>query len=176
MQAVNSLQELLEVLPKSSGSDFIQIANGLKIDAQDVEPYAFWSKDSYTRNCIARNEDYELILICWEPGQETAIHCHNGEECWVYGVKGELEEIRYKSTEKSEDHIYESERQLMLEGKSAYMHDRMGYHSLHNRTEQRAMTLHLYVNPIDSCRIYDVESQVFVRKTLQYTTLKGKLL
>ena len=53
----------------------------------------------------------------------------------------------------------------------SYMHDNMGFHSLHNRSTQRGMTLHLYMNPIDTCRIYDEEKGRFIRKEMSYDTV-----
>jgi len=176
VQAVNTIEELLEILPQCSGTDFVKLADQLELDPEDFEPYAYWSDESYTRNCVSRNDEYELILLCWEPGQETPVHCHNGEECWVYGLKGEMDEIRFQNKPGSEHDIYETDRGTMKEGTVAYMHDNMGFHSLHNNSGERAMTLHLYMRPIDSCRIYDEEQDRFIRKDMKYTTKDGELL
>lgn len=176
MQAINNLDELLETLAKCSGQEFVKLATRLDLQAEDFEEYSFWDSESYTRNCVSRNEDYELILLCWEAGQETPVHCHNGEECWVYALQGNMEEIRYQSKSNSDHDIYESERGLMNEGSLAYMHDSMGYHSLHNNSSARAMTLHLYMKPIPSCRVYDDEKNQFIRKEMVYTTEQGKKL
>lgn len=178
MQAISSIEELVEVLPHCSGTEFIDITKKLSLGPDDLEPFAHWDKDFYTRNCVSRNDDYELILLCWEPGQKTPIHCHNGEECWVYSVQGELEERRFKliDEQKDQDDLKETRRAMMREGRVAYMNDEMGFHSLHNLSKERAMTLHLYVSPIDSCRIYNEEEECFVRKEMQYTSFEGNLL
>lgn len=34
-------------------------------------------KIKYSRNLIELNEDFELILLCWLPGQESPIHNHS---------------------------------------------------------------------------------------------------
>lgn len=176
VQTLTSLEELLEILPKCSGSEFVQIAKKLNLQSEEFEPYSFWDKETYTRNCVSRNEDYELILLCWEPGQETPVHDHNGEECWVYALKGDMEEIRYQDSTKATERITESKRSKMLEGSVAYMDDNLGYHSLHNRTQERALTLHLYMKPIDSCKIYDTAEGAFIRKDMQYDTKDGREL
>ena len=176
MHTLTSLEELLEVLPTCSGTEFIHLATQLDLDAEDFESYAFWDPNGYTRNCISRNEEYELLLLCWQEGDVTPIHDHNGEECWVYALRGELEEIRYQDAPESSSGIIESERLVMREGTVAYMHDTMGYHSLHNRTKGRAMTLHLYMKPIDSCKVFDEGEAKFIRKELQYTSKEGQQL
>ncbi len=74
----------------------------MKLPIAEFEKYATWSETCYTRNCIAENEDFELILICWEKGQATAIHDHGGEECWVYFVEGEFRENIYTQEKEGE--------------------------------------------------------------------------
>lgn len=177
MESICSVDELIEALPKCVGSEFIALAQNLNLKPDDFDDYAFWLDDGYTRNCISRNDHYELILLCWAPGQKTAIHDHNGEECWVYGISGELREERFERTASDNPlDLKISEVSSMLPGQVAYMNDKMGYHSLENVSAERAMSLHLYVNPIDACEIVDPETEKFVRKELSYHSLEGKLL
>ena len=37
--------------------------------------------DGYQRNVIKRTDHYELVAICWKPGQITPIHDHRGSDC-----------------------------------------------------------------------------------------------
>ncbi|NEV94185.1 cysteine dioxygenase [Psychroflexus sp. YR1-1] len=169
---ITSLSKLLEVLETSEGQDYYTLAKRLAIPHQELLPYAFWSEDTYTRNCVLRTEDYELLLLCWEEGQETAIHCHNGEECWVYLAKGKLREKRY--IEKNGELELTADVK-MTEDRLSYMSDDLGYHSLHNLNEGRSMSLHLYVGPIDECSIYKEEKDKFVFKELEYHSENKKI-
>tara|TARA_R110000868_G_scaffold242796_3_gene498331 strand:+ start:103 stop:639 length:537 start_codon:yes stop_codon:yes gene_type:complete len=168
---INSVKKLIEVLENSQASDFSKISERLKLSAADFIEYASWSKDCYTRNCISRNEHYELLLLCWDAKQDTPIHCHNGEECWVYNLQGSFEEIRFALKDQSETDLVETSRESMKPDEISYMHDNLGFHSLHNSSTQRGMTLHLYMNPIDTCRIYDEEKGRFIRKEMSYDTV-----
>jgi cysteine dioxygenase len=168
---IDSVSQLIQVLENSQASDFVKISKRLKLKAFDFKEYASWGEDSYTRNCIGRNEHYELLLLCWDAQQDTPIHCHNGEECWVYNLQGNFEEIRFDFKDNTEEELVETSRETMGPDEISYMHDNMGFHSLHNRSNQRGMTLHLYMNPIDSCRIYDEEKGAFVRKEMSYDTV-----
>jgi cysteine dioxygenase len=51
------------------------------------------------------------------------------------------------------------------------MKDFMGFHTLENIANKKSMSLHLYAKPIRKCRIFDVESQIFVDKKLGYDTI-----
>lgn len=111
-----------------------------------------------------------MILLCWEPGQETPIHCHNDQECWVYVLKGEFDEKRY--SENSSGPKLEVEQSCCKDGVS-YMKDEMGFHKLINSTNGRAMSLHLYVKPIEACNVYNELSEKFEEKQLTYYSYEG---
>lgn len=166
MQTIHSLSDLLSLLPNCKGKEYKDIAQHLQIPAQELMEFATWDKETYTRNCIDRTDDYELILLCWEEGQETDIHCHGGEECWVYLAKGKLREKRFTY---QNELSFKTEFKMEKEGLS-YMNDELGYHSLHNIAEGRSMSLHLYVGPIDECTIYDEDEDEFIAKSLSYDT------
>jgi cysteine dioxygenase len=174
IKTISSLKELVEALPHCSGNEFVQIAQGIKLDPADFEPYAFWSANNYTRNCIARSPNYELILLCWDQGVETPIHCHGGEECWVYGVTGTLEETRFDFNHNQTD--LKAGKVESIEATSlSYMNDNMGYHKIANLGESKAMTLHLYMNPIDKCNLWQPEEKRFEYTEMAYDTFKGEV-
>lgn len=168
MKAINNLDDLIEALPDCSGSDYVRIAKNMSIPRTDFLPYQNFDKSHYTRNCISRTDDYELLLLCWEPGQETPIHCHFGEECWVYNVKGNILEERF---ELEGEELITVDKSMFLPKSLSYMNDEMGYHLLKNVSGERAMTLHLYMNPIDRCTVYDDQKEDFVLKELEYDTM-----
>lgn len=173
MKTIKSLDQLLETLPQCSGQEYVDIARNMEIPLEDFRPYAFFASDTYTRNCIDRREGYELLLLCWEEGQETPVHCHGGEECWVYTLLGKIQEYRVEEREDGKGlRILRDE--MMHEGGISYMNDNMGFHSLHNRSKGRAMTLHLYMNPIDRCRVYDESKGKFEYTELEYHSENGE--
>lgn len=174
-QKISSLQELLEVLPRCSGKEFVEIARDMTLDPADFEPYSFWRKGFYTRNCIARSDKYELLLLCWEEDQKTPIHCHNNQECWVYMLQGQVHEVRYDLDEDKQT-LTPTKEAYMTEGGYSYMNDDMGFHSLQNENNGRSMSLHLYMNPIDECRIMNEDNGKIIRKKLQYHSFEGKPL
>jgi cysteine dioxygenase len=168
---IDSIEQLIKVLENSKASDFAKLSKSLKLKADDFIEYSSWDDKSYTRNCISRNDHYELLLLCWNPKQDTPIHCHNGEECWVYNLQGAFEEIRYDFKDDNKEELIETTRHPMQPREISYMHDKLGFHSLHNRSNIRGMTLHLYMDPIDSCRVFDNQQNGFIRKDMSYDTV-----
>lgn len=171
-QPIESIEKLLEVLPTCKANEFVHLAQRLKIPKEQFDAYATWSNAKYTRNCIDRTDQYELLLLCWEKGLKTPIHCHGGEECWVFMIDGKIKEIRV--AEDNQGNLVEKSAEIMEKGGISYMNDSMGYHSLYNLADGRSMSLHLYMNPIDRCRVYCEESQSFDFKDLCYDTFRGR--
>lgn len=167
MDKISTLDQLLEVLPNCSGQDYVDLVKRIELSPSDFSNFIQYNTDCYTRNVIDRTEKYELILLCWENGQDTPIHCHNSQECWVYTLQGSFIENRYSYEEDTGEMELEHSMQLNA-GRFSYMNDDMGYHSLHNNYDGQTLSLHLYMNPIDECRIYDPETKELSWKTLVY--------
>jgi len=43
---------------------------------ETIEKYCYFSKGSYTRNLIFKNDLFECMTVCWEVGQHSRIHNH----------------------------------------------------------------------------------------------------
>jgi len=169
MQTINSLTEFIEKLDGSEIESFPKLIKKLNIPYSEFEKHATWNKDRYTRNCIARTANYELILLCWNKVQETPIHEHGGQKCWVYQINGEVEEFRYQKDNSGV--LIETSKTNLISGNITYMDDRMGYHALKNIRDQRCMTLHIYVLPIDSCEMFCEKQEDFIIKDLEYDSV-----
>ena len=169
MQTINSITEFIEKLDGSEIESFPKLIKKLNIPYSEFEKYATWNEYRYTRNCIARTATYEMILLCWNKEQETPIHEHGGQKCWVYQVNGEVEEYRYQKEKTGE--LTETSKANLTSGNITYMDDRMGYHALKNIYNHRCMTLHIYVLPIDSCEVFCDKKEDFIIKELEYDSI-----
>src|ERR1041385_4205163 len=67
--------------------DFLRLH---RVDEASLERYMFFSKRHYTRNLLFKNELFELLAICWEVGQESQIHNHHNQNCWMAIPMGKL--------------------------------------------------------------------------------------
>ena len=171
MDSVESLEELIEKLDHSDSFNLGKVIKQMNIPLSDFETFASWDKEGYTRNCIRRTNEYELILLCWKKGDATPIHGHGGQRCWVYQIEGQLTEIRYDKNDSG--HLIEIDRKLLTPGNLTFMNNSMGYHKLNNETNGRAMTLHIYVSPITSCKVFNDNKKDFELKEMEYDTING---
>lgn len=173
MDQITSLTQLIETLHNCNPKDYVKIAASMDLSKDEFEDYAFWNDDCYARNCIERTEDFELILICWNPGDKTPVHGHNEQKCWVYQVEGNMYEERFKD---EDGELVPCNQMELVPGRLSYMEDHMGYHTLENRSSDNSMTLHLYISPIDYCKVFDSSENEFCEKELNYDSYKGVLM
>ena len=65
--------------PINEVSDFISKS---QFSMKLLEKYSHFSINTYTRNMIYKDSNFEVLLICWSPGQMAPTHGHEGEKCW----------------------------------------------------------------------------------------------
>lgn len=164
-----SIDELVTALSEGERTTYNNIIRSIELPVSAFENYCSWSDESYTRNCIIDNEKFELILLCWEPGQITPIHDHGGEECWVRIIEGDFRETIYKDDAAGD--LNKVKSSIAKANDVTYMIDFMGFHSLENLSNKRSMSLHLYAKPIRSCNMYDKDTGKLVSKDLVYNTI-----
>lgn len=67
-----------------------------------------FSEDAYQRNVICKNGELnEVVLACWRQGQITPFHHHPGQSCWIYMLKGTLEETLVETSSHSKKQFKE---------------------------------------------------------------------
>ncbi len=166
VETIKTISGLIIKLKENSNTSFGDILNKLELNKDYIKKSSSWSFETYTRNCLYKDEDFELILLCWEEGQKTAVHSHGGEECWVKLISGGLNEVLYEKDKIHFDKKLKSQK-LGVNGQS-YMNDLIGVHSLENTFKGRTISLHLYAKPIRRCQYYNQEKKIFISKNLTY--------
>lgn len=145
-------------------TEFADLLEKHDIDEETLLPFTNWSSDTYQRICLNRNENCELILLCWNIGQGTKIHDHNGEKCWVNVVKGTFTEELY-----SNDLPKKLVKTHELEpGSSTFLTDDIASHRLMNLSGEKAISLHMYSNPIDKCQVFQANSDEANMRYMKY--------
>lgn len=146
---------------------------------ESIERYTLWDKQHYTRNLIDRSPLYELIAICWEPGHISAIHNHEGQNCWMSVPIGRLKVQNYRviaedpqagTCDLAEDNV-----EWIEPGNPCAVDPKRPVHRVENPREAntRAVSLHIYSHPIDACTVYSQEKHTCGRVDLHYNTKFG---
>lgn len=157
--------------------DFLQGAN---VSLDSLVPYANWDRQHYTRNLIDKTPLYELVAICWEVGQSSSIHNHRDQNCWMAVPQGRLLVENFhvisQDVEGGECKLTPAETVEMKPGQPCAVDPAEPVHRVYNPREfdQRAISLHVYSRPFDTCVVYSPEQGTCGVIQLHYTTEYGK--
>ena len=133
------------------------------ISGETLNPYLFWDSQHYTRNLIDKTSLYELIAICWDVGQASAIHNHSDQNCWMVAPVGRLRVQNYRTLYQDVARgtcRIEPIEQLDLSAESPIAVNPLNpVHKVYNPREfgERAVSVHIYSRPFDSCIAYSEE-------------------
>ena len=151
-----------------------------RADAESLAPYLHFSPDRYTRNLIHRTPLFELIAICWEPGQKSAIHNHRGQRCWMAAAMGSVLVHNFRLIRRDAATGYceiESTTHFVIAADSpAEVDPAEPIHMVSNPSPngERAVTLHVYSKPYDVCEVYDLKNRSYKEVQLVNSTEFGK--
>jgi cysteine dioxygenase len=145
-----------------------------------LAPFLTWDRQHYTRNLIDKTPLYELIAICWEVGQSSSVHNHRDQNCWMAVPIGRLLVENYRIVfQQIEEGRCELETADTVEMNPAHpcaVDPLEPVHRVLNPREfnQRAVSLHVYSRPFDSCVVYSPEQGTCGEIKLHYTTEFGQ--
>jgi cysteine dioxygenase len=135
----------------------------------DWRAYALFHPDMYTRNLVARNEEFEMLILCWSEEQASPIHNHAGQNCWMAVLEGTIEETLYVPPPGgAAGPLSPRNTKLYTPGRVAFINDDIALHRVRPASGGRGISLHLYAKPIDVCNVYDEVTGQVVQSSLVY--------
>ena len=149
---LRSLTMWLDGIDRRPGLDEIgSRLSSLDFNVEAMEDCIGYSDDGYQRNVIKRSEHYELVAICWIPGQETPIHDHVGSDCAFLIVDGVSTETIYETNEEGLAYPINVRNYQPGEVCAAEEPD---IHRVSNDTDSELVNLHIYTPPLHAYNIY----------------------
>jgi cysteine dioxygenase len=145
-----------------------------------LSSYLCWDRQHYTRNLIDKTPPYELIAICWEVGQVSSVHNHRDQNCWMAVPIGRLlvgnYRVIHQDLSRGVCKLEPADTVEMNPSHPCAVDPREPVHRVYNPREfnQRAVSLHVYSRPFDSCVVYSPEQGTCGEIKLHYTTEYGK--
>jgi cysteine dioxygenase len=150
------------------------------VEPDTLTPYLTWDRQHYTRNLIDKTPLYELIAICWEVGQASSVHNHRDQNCWMAVPTGRLLVENYhlvsQDIDKGTCDLQPTDTVEMNPACPCAVDPADPVHRVYNPREfnQRAVSLHVYSRPFDTCVVYSPEQRTCGEIRLHYTTEYGK--
>ena len=151
------------------------------VSSDSLAPYLTWDRQHYTRNLIDKTPLYELLAICWEVGQASSVHNHRDQNCWMAVPMGKLRVQNFRVSDrdalKGKCSIVAADFYDMDPEHPAAVSPDAPVHQVLNLPAfgQRAVSIHIYSRPYDSCEVYVPERGTYRDVPLHYTSEYGKL-
>jgi cysteine dioxygenase len=173
----------LRNFPEATFQHTEQIRGFLKdapLNPDSLAPYLTWDRQHYTRNLIDKTPLYELLAICWEVGQASSVHNHRDQNCWMAVPIGRLLVENFHVVRQDialgTCTIEIAETVEMNAAHPCAVDPLEPVHRVLNPREfsQRAVSLHVYSRPFDTCVVYSAEQGTCGEIQLHYTTEYGK--
>jgi cysteine dioxygenase len=91
------VREALLALPHPfRREDVHRVVSRLRIDPRELERYKNWSDERHTRTRFYEGERFEILVLCWKPGQWSPIHDHANSICTMYVLEGRAVTTMYR--------------------------------------------------------------------------------
>src|SRR6202167_1160459 len=181
--SVVELVNKLRAFPASAFDGIEEIRSLLAntpVDEASLAPYLTWDPQHYTRNLIDKTDLYELIAICWDVGQSSSVHNHRDQNCWMAAPVGlllvENFHVGFEDIGSGKCSLLASNTVELTAANPCAVDPREPVHRVINPREanQRAVTLHVYSRPFDSCVVYSPEQGPCGDIRLHYNSVFGK--
>ena len=180
------IQTLVQELRRMPATNFIdteplrRVLQQMPVESDSLVPYLNWDRQHYTRNLIDRTPLYELMAICWEVGQASSVHNHKDQNCWMAVPIGPLHVENFHLVHQDLEHgqckLEPSNTVEMNISHPCAVDPADPVHRVVNPREfnQRAVSLHVYSRPFDSCVVYSPEQGTCGEIKLHFNTEYGK--
>lgn len=168
----NFILEMMRIQPEHLQIEQLQ-ALVAQLDLNDIllRQHISFSDNSYARKLLCRTSRFDILVLCWHPGQYTTIHDHAGSLNVTRVRSGTLTarifEVYDRKSPQEMLVRLKSEEELGR-GNLATV-DRHEIHQLANTSDEKLVTLHVYAAPLKNIDVYCPISGQVDRVTLQYT-------
>jgi cysteine dioxygenase len=180
--SIDKLVGALRTLPPSAFDSTEEVRSLLAktpVEEASLAPYLTWNRQHYTRNLIDKTELYELMAVCWEVGQGSSVHNHRGQNCWMAAPVGRLLvenfRVEFEDIATGKCRLLASNTVELTAANPCAVDPQEPVHRVVNprETNRRAVTLHVYSRPFDSCVVYSPEQGTCGDIQLHYNTVFG---
>jgi cysteine dioxygenase len=167
--------------PRFRPGEVCEVLRGMNVRAETLAPYLHFAPRRYTRNLIYRNDLFELLALCWEPGSASPIHNHSNQLCWLSVQMGALRLENFHSLDGPGpgDAIRLIANGGIDRAPVGCVDLQQGDDAIHrvsNPFAVRAVSLHVYSRPYDKCLAYDPAAQTSREIQLVYHSIGGSVL
>lgn len=146
--------------------ELIDMVTDLELPTELVESHIQFDAERYARNLILRTQAFELLALCWFPGQQTVIHDHGGSVGAVRVYRGNLTSRLFTAPYGKPARMTDVD--VVAPGGLAAV-DRHDIHQLANPGPDELVTIHVYSPPLRTISRFSTESPERSQVALRYS-------
>jgi len=130
-----------------------------------------FAPSGYARNLVCRTPRFDMLILCWRPGNVTTIHDHAGSLNVTRIFSGDLTSRAFTRGERpAPGHcLVKLESELKLTSGAFSCVDHGEVHQLANTSDRDLVTVHVYARPLKDITVYCPTTGKIERVTLRYT-------
>jgi len=158
MNLLTAIDELRHTAREMKLPDLRRFISNLKVERSEIAAHIHFTEDRYARNLIYKCDDFECLVLCWQPGQRSPIHDHADSICAVYTVEGTLSADNYRKS--ANGHIRADYSEDLKPG-SILTIQTTEIHQVSNLQDStNLISLHFYLGPLENSFLYSVQQPI----------------
>jgi cysteine dioxygenase len=107
----------------------------------DWKSYVIKHDSKYNKIKVFETELFDIYVIVWNANQQSKVHNHSSNGCWLKILEGKVEEKIYN------DKFELLKYNIQNRGEISFIKDDIGYHSIKNINNYISVSLHIYNPP-----------------------------
>ena len=154
---LSGLVDWLDTIDRRPGLSELDVQlKNMEVNLDALRECIGYTDNGYQRNVIKRTEFYELVAICWTPGQDTPIHDHVGSDCAFLIADGVSTETIYQLND--EGLAYPVEVRTYQPGEVCAAEE-PDIHRVSNDSDSELINVHVYTPPLHAYSLYEPVSE-----------------
>ena len=166
VNTITTISELEDALSKGSEYGYLNTLKAANIPYEEFEKFFTWDDTRYTRNRVISNGNYELLVICWEKGQDSPIYDFNSQSALIHTLRGKLTEEKFIVNDYNELECVSSVSLGVND--FSYISGHVGLHRYMNFNDGRTVSLVFYNQPLKKWNEYDPITNTFSVRQVYY--------
>jgi predicted metal-dependent enzyme (double-stranded beta helix superfamily) len=143
------------------------------LDLKDelIQEHIRFQEGQYARNLVCRTPKFDMLVLCWKPGQVTSIHDHAGSLNVTRVFGGTLTSRLFEESDRPGPGrcLVRKKVEERLSAHDLTCVDVGEIHQLANESQGELVTLHFYARPLKDITVYCPNTGEIERVTLRYT-------
>ena len=142
-----------------SADDLQALVRDLAADPEAWEPLVRHDPDQRGAALLRRDDDVEVWVLSWLPGQDTGYHDHGGSTAAIYVARGEIREERLS--------FAGPPRGQILGADSVGVVPALHIHRVHHEGTVLSVSIHAYSPPLADVGVYNEDADGLIERRVQ---------